>query len=178
MIGVKENHLKQGDNGDIVKGIDDVVDLVAAVQSALRSWDSVMRKQNNSPSTDKPDDSSPDSFREKHVKRSTYHNKNSQNQNQNQNQNQDLDGKKVEFLNTTEADSPESQSQPVTLLNDSTIITENPIKKSEVASDVDDSLGSVSSSDKKSTSTVASISLLCVATILSIGAVIFLRRKA
>ena len=89
IIGVKEaitdshdnNHLKKSDDRDeaIIErgggGLDDVVDLVAAVKTALLSWESVMRKQNNSPSTDRPDDSSPEVCREKHNKRSTCHSK-------------------------------------------------------------------------------------------------------
>ena len=91
MIGVKEalkesnnnNHLKNSDDGDVeILGggfVDDVVDLVAAVKTALLSWESFMIKQNNSQSTDRPDDTSPEVYREKHNKRSTYHNKNSPN---------------------------------------------------------------------------------------------------
>ena len=72
MIGVKEaikdshdnNHFKKGDdrNEAIIEGggggVDDLVDLVAAVKAALLSWESITRKQNNSPSTDRPDHSS------------------------------------------------------------------------------------------------------------------------
>ena len=91
MIGVKEalkesnnnNHLKESDDGDDAilggGGLDDVVYLVAAVKTASLSWESFMIKQNNSPSTDRPDDTSPEVYREKHNKRSTYHNKNSPN---------------------------------------------------------------------------------------------------
>lgn len=84
-VAIKENnnnnHLKKSDDRDeaIIErgggGLDDVVDLVAAVKTALLSWESVMRKQNNSPSTDRPDDSSPEVCREKHNKRSTCHSK-------------------------------------------------------------------------------------------------------
>ena len=69
MIGVKEASKESNNNNHLMKsggdeailgrgGVDDVVDLVAAVKAALLSWESVMTKQNNSPSTDRPDDSS------------------------------------------------------------------------------------------------------------------------
>ena len=182
MIGVKEaitdshdnNHLKKSDDRDeaIIEGggggLDDVVDLVAAVKAALLSWESVMRKQNNSPSTDRPDDSSPEVYREKHNKRSTYHNKNSP----------IIDGKSNNLADVTitEASVPGAVGVGV-ILNDSDIITENPIKKNEVASNKDENLKVAGRNDKKSNSSIASISLLCAATILSVGAFVFLRRK-
>ena len=166
------NHLKKSDDGDkeIVgggDGVDDVVDLVAAVKAALLSWESVMRKQNNSPSTDRPDDSSPELYREKHNKRSTYHNKNSPN----------VDGKSNNLADVTITDAsvPRVIGGGV-ILNYSDTITQNPIKKNEVASDKHENL-KVIKNDKKSTLSVASISLLCAATILSVGAFVFLRRK-
>ena len=182
VIGVKEaikecninNHLKTSDDGNeaIIEGrgegggVDDVVDLVAAVKAALLSWESVMRKQNNSPSTDRPDDSSPELYREKHNKRSTYHNKNSP----------ILDGKSNNLADVTITEASVPGAVGV-ILNDTDIITENPIKNNEVASNKDENLKIVNRNDKKSNSTVASISLLCAATILSVGAFVFLRRK-
>ena len=165
------NHLQKSDDGDEEirgggGGVDDVVDLVAAVKAALLSWESVMRKQNNSPSTDRPDDS-PELYREKHNKRSTYHNKNIPN----------LDGKSNDLAEVTiiEASVPGAVGGGV-ILNDSYTITENPIQIDEVASNKGENL-KVVRKDKKSNSSVASISLLCAATILSVGAFVFLRRK-
>ena len=177
-VAIKENnnnnHLKKSDDRDeaIIEGggggLDDVVDLVAAVKAALLSWESVIRKQNNSPSTDRPDDSSPEVYREKHNKRSTYHNKNSP----------IIDGKSNNLADVTitEASVPGAVGVGV-ILNDSDIITENPIKNNEVASNKDENLKVAGRNDKKSNSSIASISLLCAATILSVGAFVFLRRK-
>ena len=130
MIGVKEalkesnnnNHLKNSDDGDVeILGggfVDDVVDLVAAVKAASLSWESVLRKQNNSPSTDEPDDSSPELYIEKHNKLSAYHDKNSPN----------IDGKSNNLADVTiiEASVPGTVG---VIVNDSATITENPTKK-------------------------------------------------
>ena len=196
-------HTHTGDTEECIGSKDDVVDLVAAVKAALRSWDAVMRKQNNSPATDRPDDSSPESYREKHVKRSTYHNKNIS---------QNLDGKNVEMTisnansiekvdvtvnenviadvkaeggnTSTYARSPGSGSGSGVILDDSTIIAEDSIKNIEVKSTTNaensvtnTSSSSSSSSIVKKTISGASITLICAATILSVGAFIFLRRK-
>jgi hypothetical protein len=201
-----DSQLHTGDTEETIGSKDDVVDLVAAVKAALRSWDAVMRKQNNSPATDRPDDSSPESYREKHVKRSTYHNKNN---------NQNLEGKttdvtssnsnekvdvtvtanvsadvKDEGVSTTSARTPGagSGSGLGVILDDSTIIAENSINRSGVTSSTKaessvTNTSNSSSSDsnsiiKRSVTSGTSITLLCAATILSVGAFIFLRRKA
>lgn len=215
-----DSHLHTCDTEEPIGSKDDVVDLVAAVKAALRSWDAVMRKQNNSPATDRPDDSSPESYREKHVKRSTYHNKNNS---------QNLEGKNIDVMSSvsnsdekvdvkvdvsvsanevgvdvdvkgegvstsTCTRTPGSGSGAGVILDDSTIIAQNSIKRSGVTSttnaeiSVTNTSNSSSSSSnsssnsssivKKSTTSGASITLLCAATILSVGAFIFLRRKA
>ena len=212
-----DSQLHIGDIEEPTGSKDDVVDLVAAVKAALRSWDAVIRKQNNSPATDRPDDSSPESYREKHVKRSTYHNKNNS---------QNLEVKNIDVMSSTSyekvdvdvdvtatanevsadvtgkgeggstatcARSPGSGLGSGVILDDSTVIAENSNEKAGVTSttNTESSVTNTSSSSsssssssnsssivKKSVTSGASITLLCAATILSIGAFIFLRRKA
>jgi HRDC domain len=206
-----DSHLNTCDTEEPIGSKDDVVDLVAAVKAALRSWDAVMRKQNNSPATDRPDDSSPESYREKHVKRSTYHNKNnSQNlegknidaMSSNANEKVDVtvtENEKVKVKENVSADGKDDGVSTActrtpgsgVILVDSTIIAENSIKRTGVTStsgaesSVTNTSNSSSSSSSNSSSIVkrsvtsgTSITLLCAATILSVGAFIFLRRKA